>query len=61
MSTKSLWDYELLHARTYNYTGRVYKGTVFHFIPTQTGKHPHTDIHPDTNTHLYKIAEINAF
>lgn len=31
----------------------------FHFISTQTGKHPHTDIHSYTNTHILKIGEID--
>lgn len=61
MSTKSLWDYELLYAYTYNYTCSIYKDTVFHFIAKQTNKHPHTDTHPHTNTNVFKIGETNAF
>ena len=60
MSTKSLWDYELLYAYTCIYTRRIYKDTVFHFIYTQTGKHPHTGTHPHTHT-LFKTGEINGF
>lgn len=60
MSTKSLWDHELLYASTCLYTCSIYKDTVFHFIYTQTGNHPHTNTHPYTNTHIFKIGEING-